>query len=588
MRRWAEYLTLLCICGLAAVHAWAAQQKPAPQNEAKARAALEQADAAFKAGYAAMQAGKLEEARTDFARAVKFAPQVPEAHLALGAILEQLGQHAKAIPELQKALDLKPGDASTEMDLAQAHEAAAREAAGKGNPVEAESHLLKAIPLAQAVAGAEGLDAAAAAQRKAILAGMQDELGSVLAQEKRWTEAETAFREAIRLRPEGASSAGPHMHLGVVLIEEKSFVAALDELRTAEVAAPDNGMVQYQLGRGLAAAGQDEGAIPHLEKAVQLSPELPGGWLALAMSQQRLGKEAESIPLFERAVAQQPKNAEALTNLGLALTQTGKAKEALPYLQRALAETPNDPVVHQDLGAAELQMSNFDAAIAEFAKARDLDPNNPQFHYDLGLGYKLKDRTDDAIRELEKAANLDPTLPDPPYTLGILYMQIGKFDESAMQLRAALVLRPTNGDGWAILGSVLKQLEKRDEAEAALRKAIELLPNQPAAHITLAAVLAEEGKHDEASAERKIAANLSRTAVNRQRAMLNTNAGNQLLQRGEIADAVSRFQDAIAADPNYPEAHAQLALAYDRQGRTADAAAERRKAGAAGDSTSPK
>jgi Tfp pilus assembly protein PilF len=95
-------------------------------------------------------------------------------------------------------------------------------------------------------------------------------------------------------------------------------------------------------------------------------------------------------------------------------------------------------------------------------------------------------------------------------------------------------------------------------------------------------VLAEEGRRQEAADERKLAAGLSRTAVNRQRATLSTNAGNQLLQRGEIADAVSQYQDAIAADPGYAEAHVQLAVAYDRQGRAQDASAERQKAEALG------
>ena len=68
--------------------------------------------------------------------------------------------------------------------------------------------------------------------------------------------------------------------------------------------------------------------------------------------------------------------------------------------------------------------------------------------------------------------------------------------------------------------------------------------------------------------------------MNRQRATLNTNAGNQLLQRGEIADAVEKYLDAIAADSGYAEAHAQLAVAYARQGRAAEAATEREKAAA--------
>jgi Flp pilus assembly protein TadD len=48
--------------------------------------------------------------------------------------------------------------------------------------------------------------------------------------------------------------------------------------------------------------------------------------------------------------------------------------------------------------------------------------------------------------------------------------------------------------------------------------------------------------------------------------------------RGQIADAVARYQESIAADPTFTEPHNQLAIAYERQGRAADAAAERVKA----------
>jgi protein O-GlcNAc transferase len=527
---------------------------------------LQRADAAFRAGYAAMQAGKLEDARRDFAEVVTLAPQLPEGHVALGAILVQLGKPEEAIPELEKALVLKPGDSATEANLATAHEAEARNLAGTGRLTDAEAQLRAAL----AVLPEQSPD-----PRRSEL---QDELGSLLAQEKRWAEAETAFREAIRLAAPDEKAPTPHMHLGIVFVEEKQFPAAIEELTKAVDAAPGSALAHMELGRGLAAAGRDEEAEPPLREALKIDPKLPGGALELAMALQRMGKEEESIPLFQQALAANPKDAQTLTNLGLALTETGKAKDAVPYFNQALAQTPNDPVIHEDLGAAELQQSHFDEAIAQFEKARELDASDPQLHYDLGLAYKLKDRVDDAARELIQAATLDPTLPDPPYTLGILYMQTGKLDSAAAQLKIALSLRPANGDGWAILGSVLKQLNQREEAVAALRKAIELMPDQPGAHITLAGVLAEDGKKDEAAAERKIAAGLSRTAVNHQRAMLNTNAGNQALQRGEIADAVSRYQEAIAADPGYAEAHAQLALAYARQGRAEEAAAERTKA----------
>jgi tetratricopeptide (TPR) repeat protein len=568
---------LIVLAGVLANFA-TAQQATTPS--AASKTALQQADAAFHAGYAAMQAGRLEEARQDFAETVKLAPQLPEAHVALGAILAELGQSEEAIPEFKKALELKPGDDAAEANLAMAYEAIGKQLAAAGKPVEAEAQIRAALGVLPIVSPGAGSGSQRSDPFAVQEAELQDELGSLLAQQKRWQEAESAFREALRLNPQEEAAVGPHMHLGVVLIEEKQYPAALAELGNAAAAAPGNAVVQLQFGRGLAAAGRDEDAVPHLEAALKLSPELPGGALELAMAEQRLGKQQESIPLFEKAVEREPHNALALTNLGLALTETGKAKDAVPYLDRALAEAPNDPVAHEDLGVAELQQAHFDEAIAQFEKALGLDAANPQLHYDLGLAYKFKDRMEDAARELTKAANLDPTLPDPPYTLGISYMQMGRLDDAVAQLKTALALRPANGDGWALLGSVLKQAGKRDEAEAALRKAIVLQPNQPGPHITLAAVLAEEGKREDAAAERKLAAGISRTAVNRQRATLNTNAGNQLMQRGEIADAVQMYLDAITADPDYGEAHSQLAIAYARQGRAQEAAAEQAKADA--------
>jgi len=176
-----------------------------------------------------------------------------------------------------------------------------------------------------------------------------------------------------------------------------------------------------------------------------------------------------------------------------------------------------------------------------------------------------------------------------------------------VQLRKAVALRPESGDAWAILGSTLKQDARLSEAAEALRKALPLQPGQPGPRVTLAGVLAEEAGDASAQADaadaagdaakagelrkqiaelrseavglRKEAAELARGAVNRQKANFAMNAGNQLMLRGQIADAIGRYQEAIAADSSFAEPHAQLANAYERQGRAEDAAAERRKAG---------
>jgi Tfp pilus assembly protein PilF len=121
-------------------------------------------------------------------------------------------------------------------------------------------------------------------------------------------------------------------------------------------------------------------------------------------------------------------------------------------------------------------------------------------------------------------------------------------------------------------------MNKLPEAADALREAIRQMPEQPDAHLTLATVLAQQGHAPEAAAERKKGAELERVTMNRQRANVSTNSGNSLLEKGQIADAIERYEQALSEDPNYAEAHRGLAKAFERQGKSEEAAAERKKA----------
>jgi tetratricopeptide (TPR) repeat protein len=56
------------------------------------------------------------------------------------------------------------------------------------------------------------------------------------------------------------------------------------------------------------------------------------------------------------------------------------------------------------------------------------------------------------------------------------------------------------------------------------------------------------------------------------------NAGNLLLEAGDLNAAIARFEAAIALDPDYPEAHHNLGVAHHRAGRRSDAVRELRRA----------
>jgi len=126
-----------------------------------------------------------------------------------------------------------------------------------------------------------------------------------------------------------------------------------------------------------------------------------------------------------------------------------------------------------------------------------------------------------------------------------------------------------------MLGSVYNKLDRLPEAVNALQEAIRQLPDEADPHLTLAAVLTRQKQTAEAAEERKTAASLMRAHMNYQRAEVATNSGKSLLKDGKLDDAVVEFRNAISFDPAYAEAHAELAGALQKQGMTAEAAAER-------------
>jgi tetratricopeptide (TPR) repeat protein len=550
---------------------------------------LRKADGVYRAGIAALNQHDLAAAQTDFEQVVRMLPRAEQGHSALGLVLIDRGHLAEGIHQLQVAITLKSNDSGAQLNLAMAYLQVGQPA--KALPLfarlEAEArtqpHALNAATLAayaRALAATGKLEQAAlkmkaASQEDPGNAQLHDDLGSIEAQQKAWASAQKEFGRAIEIDPQ---LAGAHLHLGLAL-QAEGLPGGLDELLKAQQLAPGNQIVTLELGKAYAAAGRDEAAIPLFQKFLEREPDAVDAMDELALAYQRSNRAEDAIALLRKVIEAQPGNAIAATDLGMALTQAQRAKDAVPVLQHAVALAPESVTSHEDLAAAYVQLNQFDDAETELHVALKLAPERPQLHYDLGLAYKMQDDATRAIPEFEAAEKLDPNQPEAPYALGLLYLQDGRYQNAARELKTSLTLRPENGEGWATLGSVYNQLNQLSEASEALHKAIEQVPEQPDPHLTLANVLIKQNQFAEATEQRKLAANLMRSNMNRQRAEVATHSGESLLKSGDLAGAVVQFQNALGFDPTYAEAHQGLARVYDAQGKPADAAAERAKAG---------
>jgi protein O-GlcNAc transferase len=178
-------------------------------------AALRKADAAYRAGQAALAQKDLTGAQADFEQVVQLAPQAEQGHSALGAVLVSRGHAKEGIHELERALAIKSTDGTAEMNLAMAYEqiGSPEKAIPLFSRWEAETRLEKRTLPSYVLAGyARSLAANhqighAVTKMKAALAtdsrdaGLHDELGSLYAQQKDWTHARGEFATAIQLNP---------------------------------------------------------------------------------------------------------------------------------------------------------------------------------------------------------------------------------------------------------------------------------------------------------------------------------------------------------------------------------------------------
>ena len=556
----------------------------------------------------AFAAGDLPAAEANFARVIKLAPNLLEAHAGLGATLLREGKPADAVRELEiagRARDVLP---ETLLELSAAYSdlreyarsvdfyrayGAMPDAASTPLPAEL------AVPIATALqqagdaqtaqqvlevglisAASSGLVPARARGALRQAARLEDALGAVLAAGNHMPEAEAHLQRAVLDDP---SLALAHFHLGSLRMAQGATAEAVPELRRAAELEPAVSGYRLQLARGLLANGEADKAAQEMKALLGGRPALsPADALEaryqLGLAEQTLGHSAEALALLREVAKARPDDVSVLTNAGLAEMQVGHAPEAIALYQHGLLLAPDSVTLHENLGAAYLQQNDLAHALEQFRNGLAADPENPMLHYDLGLALKLKDDLAGAVPEFERAAALNPLLPDPPYTLGVIYMQQGRFADAARSLEQHLALRPENGDAWSTLGSVYRQMDQPDKAVEALNKAIALVPDQPSPHITLATILAARGDRAGAARERKLGADLTRVAVNRQKASFALDSANLLTKRGQTAEAMAQYRNAVEADPAYAAAHLALADALERSGDKAGAQVERAKA----------
>jgi tetratricopeptide (TPR) repeat protein len=154
---------------------------------------------------------------------------------------------------------------------------------------------------------------------------------------------------------------------------------------------------------------------------------------------------------------------------------------------------------------------------------------------------------------------------------GVQASRVNNHDVAIEKFNAAALVVPNCHDCYYNIG--FAQLQKKDEkqAEAAWLKALEIKPDYAEALNGLATLYNNQKRFDEATAMSTKAAAAGGGAGGSADAIYNQ--GIILWNQGKIAEAKTKFEEALAANPNHPESNFQFGMALLNEGKIPEAVA---------------
>lgn len=303
------------------------------------------------------RAGEHAEALSCFRRAATIYPSNVTAHAALANMLVVLGQARKddnmlreALERAQHALDM---DGTLFVALLNA---------GKASKMLGEKK--RAI---------EFFERAAEARPDNPQPHLW--LGTIHAEEKRYTRATSHMKKALEIDPNAIEA---HMTLGLINLAQSRVRADLDRLHQAihefeEVLRlnPNRGDALMELGMAYHYCERNADAAECYRKLVALSPENPKAHYHYGTLLARVGDSVRALHHFAEAAALKPGYVEAYVSKAMVLEQLNRLEDAQETLAEAEIRSPGNPKFLMPRAKIESRLKHNDAALATFEQALD-------------------------------------------------------------------------------------------------------------------------------------------------------------------------------------------------------------------------
>jgi tetratricopeptide (TPR) repeat protein len=137
---------------------------------------------------------------------------------------------------------------------------------------------------------------------------------------------------------------------------------------------PNSSHAHFQLGKELQDVGRLREAKVHLERTLELEPEMYSALVRIAALLADQADYAGAIPYFKRALAINSTDAEVHNNFGIVLDEHGQHEIARAHLDRALSIDPAYALAHNNLGIVLVKLDRLSEAKTHFEAALRYQP----------------------------------------------------------------------------------------------------------------------------------------------------------------------------------------------------------------------
>ena len=350
----------------------------AANAQTRSPAGLDSADSLYKDAGDAYDRGDVVQAIALYQKLVAMRPEFVEARTNFGVALAHVGRYDDAIAQYREALKFDRKNPLVRLNLALAW----YKQADFVRAADELTELRKDHPEGQ--------------QSLYLLADCDLRLGKN-------REAATLLQPAYEVNPEDRAI---DYALGTALIRdgqvEKSEVIIDRILKRG-----DSPEVKLLMGAARLAGGDAKKAIPTIRNALDMNPDLPGGWSLYGQALQDGGEDDEARTAFRRALQSDPNDFDANLRLGAGLRHDGSYEEAAPYLDRALQLRPGSIPARYQVGALNLARGQLAPARRDLEQVERDSPDFQEVHVQLASLYARLGLAADSKRERAIILKLD-------------------------------------------------------------------------------------------------------------------------------------------------------------------------------------